>query len=772
MKKVSFDVRQFAVPVPRVGSIETHSGYGAPPLDGQEIHQIYQKKKQKEDSRYQCEKKLSRVFEKGPYAFSISGRVDGLVEADTILIEEIKTAFDVASLEEKLNPHHPYLLQLQTYGYFYFKENGVIPELRLVLISSKNFRSKNISVELDIDLYEAWLEKRLDELVIETKNKEKIYSRRIKNAATLKFPFTAPRVGQVELIEAVENYFNEKKPLLVQASTGLGKTIGVLYPALKEALGRGQKVVYVTPKNSQHLVAEEAVERMQAEGAKIKSFTLTAKSKMCLKDETLCQPVYCEYAKDHYTKVAKHNLIDVITKKKKLSSKMLKKMGEEFQVCPFELSLEAIESADVVIADYNYVFSPRSLIGRLSEPMIKRDQRPNLVIDEAHNLPSRAQDYYSSALSSSKIDQFIQAGIPQAKKVKELISSYAGESRIVEIDKKQVMTLDQEIRDFTIDYLESDGEINSGDPVLAFSQLYSNFAAAIESSGPEFFHSYQKSWNDEWLKITCCDAAEELAKAYKSFNNTVAFSATLKPFNYYRELMGLSDVTATVEFVSPFSSDNRKVMIIPQVSTKYKERQKGIPKICDVIQKVTSLKMGNYMALFPSFEFMMMTAKSLEFADYRILIQPKEIKQSVTKQYLEALKEGIPTILLGVQGGVFSEGVDYPGDMLVGAFIIGPALPHFDFEREQIKAYYENRYGSENAFDYAYVHPAMARAVQSAGRVVRTETDRGLIILMDPRFLEKNYAQSMPSGWFTHSPEELLSTQILNDIKKFWEYLP
>jgi DNA excision repair protein ERCC-2 len=769
MKKVSFDVRQFAVPVPRVGSIETHSGYGAPPLDGQEIHQIYQKKKQKEDSRYQCEKKLSRIFEKCPYAFSISGRVDGLIEDGKVLIEEIKTAFDVISLEEKLHTHHPYLLQLQTYGYIYFKEFGVLPELRLVLISSKNFRSKNVHVELDIEQYEEWMERRLEEMVVETKNKEKIYSRRIKNAETLKFPFSSPRAGQIELIEAVETHILEKKPLLVQTATGLGKTIGVLYPALKEALGRGQKVVYVTPKNSQHLVAEEAVERMQAQGAKIKSFTLTAKSKMCLKEETLCQPIYCEYANNHYAKVAQHNLIEVVTKKKKLSSKILKKMGEEFQVCPFELSLEAIESVDVVIADYNYVFSPRSLIGRLSEPLIKRDQRPNLIIDEAHNLPTRAQDYFSSTLSAAKIDQFIQFGIPQAEKVKELISSYAGEARRIEIDRKQVTSLDQEIRDFTIDYLESDGEINSGDPVLAFSQLFSDFASAIESSGPEFFHSYQKSYNDEWLKITCCDAAVELTKAYKFFNNTVAFSATLKPFNYYRELMGFSEDTSTVEFVSPFSVDNRKVMIIPQVSTKYKERQKGIPKICDVIQKVTSLKKGNYMALFPSFEFMMMTAKSLELSDYKILIQPKEIKQSVTKQFLESMKEGNPTILLGVQGGVFSEGVDYPGDMLVGAFIIGPALPHFDFEREQIKVYYEKRYGSENAFDYTYVHPAMARAVQSAGRVVRTETDRGLIILMDPRFLEKNYAQSMPSGWFTDSPEELLSTQILNDIKKFWE---
>ena len=211
-------------------------------------------------------------------------------------------------------------------------------------------------------------------------------------------------------------------------------------------------------------------------------------------------------------------------------------------------------------------------------------------------------------------------------------------------------------------------------------------------------------------------------------------------------------------------------MVIPQISTKYKDRAKNSPKICDVIERVLNLKSGNYVAFFPSFEFMNMVASKLNLPDYKILTQQREMKISLINAYLKDLRESItPTLLLGVQGGVFSEGVDYPGEMLIGAFVIGPALPNFDFEREQIRVYYEKQYGIQNAFDYAYVYPAMAKAIQSAGRVVRTQTDRGLIILIDPRFLESSYSLTMPNEWFNQTPRELVSQKILQDIKDFWE---
>lgn len=159
----------------------------------------------------------------------------------------------------------------------------------------------------------------------------------------------------------------------------------------------------------------------------------------------------------------------------------------------------------------------------------------------------------------------------------------------------------------------------------------------------------------------------------------------------------------------------------------------------------------------------------LKMPDFEILVQEREMKQAKTEEYLERLRGSTPTLLLGVQGGVFSEGVDFPGDMLIGAFVVGPALPSFDFEREQIRSYYEKRYGKENAFNYAYVFPSMAKAIQSAGRVIRSESDRGIIVLMDSRFLQNTYSGTMPDGWFEESPQELVSNQILQDLKQFWD---
>ena len=405
MKKVNIDVRQFAVPSPLVGSIESHSGYGGVPKNGQEIHQIFQHKQLKENSNYISEKHLSISFEMKPYEFVISGRADGFIYQKIAVIQEIKTSFHIEELHNKLveNPNHPYIWQLKTYGYIQFRQSNEIPKLELVLISSRNFKTMIMDVVLNIDEYEAWMNRRLEELFKDTKIKEKIFEKRQLTSESMVFPFANPRPGQTELVSTVEENFKEGIPLLIEAPTGLGKTMGILYPALKESMGRGQKTVVVTPKNSQHQVAEAAIGLLQEQGSKIRSVTITSKSKMCMKAEVICNPHYCEYAKDYYEKLAANDLVNKLGKIKRLTNKKLVQIGEEFQVCPFELSLEAIERADVVIGDYNYVFSPRSLIGRLSESFFKNKEKPNLVVDEAHNLPSRAQDYFSPSISTSQV---------------------------------------------------------------------------------------------------------------------------------------------------------------------------------------------------------------------------------------------------------------------------------------------------------------------------------------------------------------------------------
>jgi DNA excision repair protein ERCC-2 len=784
MRKIHIDVKHFAVPCPLVGNIEVHSGYGAPPFKGQEIHQMIQRRRIREDEDYIPEKQVNFTFIKDPFEFTIEGRSDGFKEKPA-WFEEIKSTFDIDELRFKLvrEPNHPYIWQLRTYGYFYFKQTGETPKLNLFLVSSRNFRSVELEIDLDVEDYERWINLRIEKLYSETLAKEKLFQKRKVMSAKMIFPFESPRHGQKELVQTVEKHFEEQNPLLIQAPTGLGKTVGVLFPALKESASRGQKLIYVTPKNSQHTVAEEAVEKLREQGSKVRSLTITAKSKVCLKAEPLCNPKYCEYAKDYYKKIDEHQLIQRLNKMRSLNRSKLKSLGEEFEVCPFELSVEAIDGVDVVIGDYNYVFAPRGLLGRLSEPLLENNEKPNLVIDEAHNLPARSQDYFSPSLSTNQLNilERLFHKLPNSYafsaqllilRAKALIGKYGreGTSRKIKIDWEPIEELDKEIRELTIQYLDSEFEIQPQDPLLRFMNLWSEFAQSSNYCGPEFFQTYQNNSYGESIKITCCDASEQLQLAYKEFKNVIAFSATLKPFSYYQEMLGFTDMrTKTLEFLSPFAKENRKILIIPQVSTKYSDRTINAPKIAEVIHRIIRLKTGNYMALFPSFEFMFMVARLLDLPRYTILVQEREMRQQQAEQYLEHLKSSNMNLLLGVQGGVFSEGVDFPGSMLIGAFVIGPALPNFDFEREQIRAYYESRFGKENAFQFAYVCPAMAKAVQSAGRVIRSETDQGIIILMDSRFLQKTYAVSMPESWFKDHPQELVSKSILNDLNQFWD---
>jgi DNA excision repair protein ERCC-2 len=789
MKKVCLSVTDFAIPSPLKGSIDSLSGFGRSQLLGMEIHQKVQAKRAEEFATYKAEVEVKHEFTREEFIFEVSGRMDGFFDDPTPRIEEIKSSFNAYELYRRLKDDredHPYCLQLKTYGYIYYLQNEVLPDLSFHLVSSRNFDSHDMTLKLYLESFELWLGRRLDELVEQARLAEKRAARRRRAADKLQFPFDQPRSGQVELIQTIQEGMGENRPMLIQAPTGLGKTVGVLYPTLREAMSRGQRVVYITPKNSQHSVAEDAVERLQDKGANIKSLTLTAKSKMCFKAEPLCNPTYCEYAKDYYTKLGENKLIEYLGKKRKLSEKTFKKVGEEFQVCPFELQMDAAEEADTVICDYNYVFAPRSAFGRMTNSGLDQDGRPNLVIDEAHNLPSRAMDHYSPSLSVFSLEKMREDVIKLPMQFRSDAQRLLNEC--IEVVKKcgpkdcdkpckidpparAFLEQDNELRSFLSSYLNSDVEIEPRDVVLRLAFYWSEFAGALEfvSAGrKEFFTTFNPF--PATVRITCCDASEMLKHCYDSYNQIVAFSATLKPFEFYSRLGGLHEKDLkTAEFISPFPKSNRKLLIIPQISSKYSERAQNYQKIADAIEKISAIKRGNYFAFFPSFDFMEQVLQRFQapWGTY-VLKQERGMRRENIQNVLDQLTDpDLAHIVFGVQGGVFSEGVDYPGKMAIGAFVIGPPLPNFDLERNKMREYYEENYSA--GFDYAFTYPAMAKAVQAAGRVIRSETDRGIIVLMDNRFIHSSYVKSMPQDWFEDHPTELVSDSILKDVSTFWE---
>lgn len=792
MKLITIPLRDFALPSPRTGSIEAHSGYGRAAADGQEIHRHVQKKRAKADPLYQAEVPVSGLFDRAGFRFRIDGRMDGIFRHDPPRIEEIKTGFNVRELARRLadNPmEHPYSLQLLTYGYFHWREHGILPALSFHLVSSRSGEAEDLQLALDIPLYERWLELRLDELVVEARQAEKRAARRRKIAAGFAFPFETPRSGQIELMEAIEEGMTEKSPMLIQAPTGLGKTVGVLYPVLREALSRGQKVVYVTPKNSQHSVAEDAVTRFQETGGRVKSLTVTAKGKICFKEEPLCNTDYCEYARDYYGKVATHGILAILANRRKLKARTFRHLGEQYRVCPFELQLDSAREADLIICDYNYVFAPRSALRRVTEIGIDQTGKPNLVIDELHNLPARAMEYYSPALSSVVLAR-MRDGIralpaPFRREAEELLdgcirvvaSSREGESsKPVRIEPPVECFLEQDarLRVFLSRYLESGVEIRHEDVVLRLSLSWSAFAEALEyvvdPDREEFFTTYHPHPIGGTVKITCCDASAMLEDCYRDYDQVVGFSATLKPFDYYARLSGLDpEAVRTAEFQTPFPKERRKLLVIPQISTRYAHRERNYGKIADAVRRITALRQGNYFVFLPSFEFLERVVALFQPPEgFTVLLQERQMRASQVEAILESLRvRSAPTTVFAVQGGSFSEGVDYPGETVIGAFVVGPPLPNYDLEREEMREYYQRRYGA--GFAYAYTIPAMAKAVQAAGRVIRSETDRGLIVLMDSRFTESSYSRSMPADWFDSDVTELVSEGILKEVAEFWE---
>lgn len=789
MKKTySLAVAEFALPSPMMGSIDSYSGFGQGQTLGQQLHVEIQLERERNYSSYKPEVWIMQTLKLDKYSFNISGRIDGIFQDAKPKIEEIKTAFDIKKLERFLeNTHdtHPYWLQLKTYGYFYWLKYKEIPDLSLLIVSQRNRKSIELTTTLDIDAYEAYMQRRLKDLVKEIKLSNKRIKRRVKASADLTFPFANPRVGQAELIATVKKGMENNQQYLVQAPTGLGKTMGILYPTLQESLSRGLKVVYVTPKNSQHRVAEDAVKRLQEQGANIQSLTVKAKSKLCMKAHQLCTSQYCEFAENHYTKVAEHDLFKLARKQRNANGEFFKELAATYQVCPYELQMDSVPYFDTIICDYNYAFAPHVAATRVSKIQIGEHNTPNLVIDEIHNLPARSLDYYSPILSvlffermcldmtnvaepfREKMYELLQECVSLIKSCKE--KNRTGSHKITPANKL-FTDQDDKLSEFLVTYLESDVEISNNDMVIALCQYWKDFTLALDfvhDAQDEFFVSYLS--NPEAIKITCCDASKMLATCYDNYKQIVGFSATLKPFNYYSQLCGLNTKKLkTAEFLSPFPPERRKIITIPQISTKYSDRTRNYPRIAEAIKKITAIKPGNYLIFFPSFDFMEKVLQCYEPCHrFKILQQSRQMKEMQITALLDQLQDTqFNHLVFAVQGGVFSEGLDYVGHLAIGVFVVGPPLPVYDWEREQIKLYYENRYAA--GVDYAYTYPAMAKAIQAAGRVIRSETDKGIIVLIDNRFLLDNYAQCMPRDWFVNHPQETVSQSILKDITDFW----
>lgn len=563
----------------------------------------------------------------------------------------------------------------------------------------------------------------------------------------------------------------------------------------------------------------------------LSSLILRSKEKSCANDVVFCHEARCLYAKDFFRKLSDSNARESLLEQGLITPERVYAKAVEHELCPFELSLELLEKVDVTVCDYNYLYDPRVGLERLTDKVRHRtivvvDEAHNLY-GRAREYYSpqldlaRIQQLRRSitALTGARGIESSSAGFlwePQLAVTREArgretaedqgapsqpeqrlpsrsfltrLASFLGQieshcqqlveswpglreagQAVVSLDRDFFREVRAELEELMRRYLlykRRSGELQDEDRLLECFYQLSDFCGVLEMERTELVQVMEVSGPSPRLKIVCLDPAPQLREVNREFYAVIAMSATLSPMEFYRDVLGFERETQLLALPSPFPPEHRKVLIVPQVSTTYRQRAGSLPAIARIIEEAIAVRPGNYFAFFPSFEFLREVAGLLSPPEYEILIQNPYMPDHQRTALLERLKEnGRAHLVLAVQGGLFAEGVDYPGELAVGAIVVGPGLPKVSFEQELMRNYYEEN--CSQGFEYAYLYPGMNRVVQSAGRVIRTETDRGVILLLDRRFTYENYTRLLPRDWYDSSPEELFVKDYRTALSAFW----
>ncbi|WP_407271818.1 ATP-dependent DNA helicase [Radiobacillus sp. PE A8.2] len=753
--KITISVRSLVEYVYSSGSIDSRFRTSSTLLDGTKAHQKVQRTYNDSDEK---EYYVSAEIPYEGLTFVIDGRCDGLLFADDrVTVDEIKsTSGDLQAITADTYPVH--WAQAKCYAYMYAVDHQLsevdvqLTYVHVDLEEKKHFRTSFRHDELQAFMMET-IEAYFPYASLMVKHREE----RDTSMKELAFPFDAYRDGQRKLAGAVYKTIKDKKGLFAKAPTGIGKTISTTFPAVK-AIGEGhaQRIFYLTAKTITRETAEEAFTLMQQQGLCMNAVTITAKDKVCFQDKTICQKDFCPFADGYYDRI-NGAVIDILANEKLIDRKTIERYARKHTVCPFEFSLDVAYAADAIICDYNYIFDPRVSLKRFFEEQKKQTV---LLIDEAHNLVDRAREMFSADLYKSPFLEINRAYNNVNKQVANAAKTVNDHLLALkkQCDAQRTLLLD-EIPETLLDELEAfsshaEKELVQQRDGESEQQLLDGYFSAqgflrIAQYYGEQYKTYVEYENSEvHLKLFCLDPSALLKQMGKNYRTKIYFSATLSPLDYYRDMLGASDEDYWLSVPSPFAKENVEVAIQP-LSTRYRDREKTKAPMAKMIGQVAKEHDGNFLVFFPSYQYMITIYEQFLEEGYNIptIVQDRGMSEAEREDFLAAFQANAEQKLVGfaVLGGIFSEGVDLKGDRLNGVIVIGVGLPQFGLERNIIKDYF-NGVG-KNGYDYAYVFPGMNKVLQAGGRLIRSETDRGVIILVDDRFLQQKYQALLPEEW-------------------------
>ncbi|MBP2627279.1 MAG: rad3: repair helicase (rad3) [Firmicutes bacterium] len=761
---VKISVRNLVEFVLRSGDLTSGFSSSSRALEGSKIHRQIQKA---QGSEYQAEVHLVHQIEQKGCLLEISGRADGIIvdrdRPEKVIVDEIKsTTKQLEFIEERDNPL--FWAQAKCYAYIYAQQHDLKRiEIQLTYCQFttgeiKYFRRESSYTEL-ADFF-GDLIKRYFDWAEQLRDWGKL---RNDSASHLEFPFSSYRTGQRQLAVAVYKTISARRKLYAQAPTGTGKTIATIFPAVKAmGMGLADKIFFLTAKTVTRGLAEEAFDKLRLGGLRFKTVTLTAKEKICFKPEAACTAEECEYARGYYDRV-NAALVDMWGTDA-FTREMIEEYASRHNICPFELSLDLSLWVDGIICDYNYVFDPRVYLKRFFN---ENGGEYCFLIDEAHNLVDRARDMFSAELAKKpflELKRILKNPLPKvAKAAGGVNSSLLGIGKLCgrfgqDVDKDYVVNKEPPQEIFPVlrkflglaeEWLMLNEQGNFKDALLeAYFAVYA-FMRVAESYDERYVTYVEKMGNDVKVKLFCVDPSYLLGQAVERGRSTIFFSATLTPLDYFSQILGGESEDGKIAVESPFLRENLCLLVAENISTTYKARDQTYDAVVDCIGLAIGERVGNYLVFLPSYQYMgeVYSRFCSQYPRVKVISQTSGMKEEERIAFLNAfVPEGEDTLVgFAVMGGIFGEGIDLTGERLVGAVVVGVGLPQVCLERDIIRNFFNEHNGQ--GFEYAYMYPGMNKVLQAAGRVIRMESDKGVVLLIDERFRDARYKRLFPQEW-------------------------
>lgn len=843
---VRLAVRELVEKTERSGDINFRFSSRSSAQEGIKGHQKIQKSR---SDGYIAEKKVSRVFQIADLAIEVGGRVDGFrfegrqseqvstsekdpgqdydglstvspLVSPTVLstsqsnaslwVEEIKTTrMDVLHIPDnilRLNWG-----QVRVYAYLLSLEFELPAHEEVVL----NLCYYNLDDEVEYifedkctcgDLAD-FFNGLLGRYARWRRKYERWQKRRNETISDMTFPFTGYRNGQREMAVSIYQTMRDRQQLVMQAPTGIGKTMASIFPSIKAMKEFSyDKIFYLSAKTSGQSMAASAVNELRKNGLRFRDITLTAKDKICFTPGAPCDSEHCPFAVGYYDKLPLA-LEETLATEVSLTRSVIEKIAQKFTICPFELSLDLSEISDMVICDYNYVFDPAVYLRRYFIDAKSDDVggRYGFLIDEAHNLVDRGRDMFSAELVKETLMAYKRnqkSALPVIANRLELINREI--LKLIRPHKTALETdghllfdsfpdrLSKAIRQFcdaTEEWLHGNsGGAEQSDLLkiyfdclrfLRLGELYdSNYSFLItRRSG----HTLVKLYN--------INPAPGLSEGLKRGLASVCFSATMGPQPYFQSLMGVSEEASWYKIPAPFDPSNLGVFVPRYISTIYRDRDNSLDDLVSLIADVASQRVGNYLVFFPSYAYLneVFDSFSVCHPHFNAISQVPVMDDAARRVFMEKFEVASPQddadrqslVGFAIMGGVFGEGIDLKGNKLIGVIVVGVGLPQLGIERDLIKNYFNGEFGdgkmpdnyqehvTGKGFEFAYQYPGINRVLQTAGRLIRSDTDRGILCLVDNRFNERRYQQLLPDHWHVEGVKS--PAHLSRALRAFWD---